>query len=182
MRGGVAALATPHSLGETLPGIYRDEDFLQRFCAGLDEVLAPVLLTLDSMSAYIDPGTAPQDVLEWLAGWVGIALDGRHDTERRRAVVRSAFALHGVRGTAEGVRQAVALVFDGVPEVRDSGGTAWSVAAGGSLPGSDRQAMHVRLRVADRHSVDLQHLDAVVAAVKPAHVLHRVEVVDAVSD
>ena len=74
MRGIVPGLASPHPIGGTLPGLYADDSFAQRLCEGLDELLAPVLATLDCLPAYLDPGTAPLDLLEWLAGWVGIAV------------------------------------------------------------------------------------------------------------
>jgi hypothetical protein len=47
MRGTVPGLASPHPLGGTLPALYADDSFAQRLCDGLDEVLAPVLATLD---------------------------------------------------------------------------------------------------------------------------------------
>src|SRR5215472_8724579 len=74
MRGTVPGLASPHPLGGTLPGLYADDSFAQRLCLGLDELLAPVLATLDCLPAYLDPGTAPSDLLDWLADWVGIAI------------------------------------------------------------------------------------------------------------
>jgi phage tail-like protein len=176
VRGLLASVPSPHPMGETLPGVYRDDEFVQRFCSGLDEVLTPVLVTLDSLPAYLDPGTAPQDVLEWLAGWVGIALDGDSEPHRRRVLVRSAVELHRLRGTAAGIRRAVAVVFDAEPEVEESGASGWSRDTLAPLPGNASQTVLVRLRVADPAQVDARRLDAVVAAVKPAHVVHRVEV------
>jgi phage tail-like protein len=177
VRGALPGLPSPHPLGETLPGIYRDDDFTQRMCGGLDEVLAPVLTTLDNLTAYLDPGTTPPDVLTWLAGWVGIALDGESDPDRRRALVRKAVALHGTRGTAAGVVDAVEVAFGVVPEIEQSGEAAWSTSAEAPLPGSAEPGLLVRLRVADPESVDRRRLDAVVGAVKPVHVPHSVDVV-----
>ena len=57
MRGLVPDLISPHPLGSTLPVVFREDDFTQRFCAGLDDVLAPVIATLDSLPAYFDPAT-----------------------------------------------------------------------------------------------------------------------------
>jgi phage tail-like protein len=177
MKGLLSAVPTPHPLGETLPALYLDDDFVQRFCGGLDVVLAPVLLTLDSLPAYLDPGTPPDDVLEWLAGWVGVVLDGSLDPRRRREVVRTAFAVHRLRGTAAGIRQAVAVVFGTEPEVEETGAAGWSVDPRAPVPGTSPQTVVVRLRIEDPSRVDLERLDAVVAAVKPAHVAHRAEIV-----
>lgn len=176
MRGLVPGLVTPHPLGQTLPGLFLDDGLVQRMCAGLDEVLAPVLATLDSLPAYLDPRTAPLDLLEWLGEWVGVALDGAHEPDRRRAVVGAAVELHRLRGTAAGVRRAVAVVFGGEPEVWESGAASWSTDPAAPLPGADPQALLVRLRVPDPAAVDVRRLEALVAAVKPAHVTHAVEV------
>jgi phage tail-like protein len=178
VRGLAPGLVTPFPLGASLPGLYQDDDLVQRLCAALDEVLAPVVTDLDCLDAYLDPGTTPADLLHWLAGWVGVVLD---DTppERWRHVVRSAAALHRRRGTVGGLRDAVLAVFDVEPEIRESGGTSWSGEAGGALPGSPEPHLLVRIRVPDDVALDARRLDALVAAVKPAHVPHRVEVLPA---
>ena len=172
-------LATPHPLGATLPGIYQEDAFVQRLCGALDDVLAPVVATLDSLPAYLDPATTPADLLGWLAGWVGLVTDGPQSPRRQRELVRTGVELNRWRGTSRGVRDAVALWFGIAPEVVESGGASWSTAAGGALPGEPTPFLLVRLPVADLSTVDLRQLDAVVAAVKPAHIPHRVELVAA---
>ncbi len=175
MRGGVAGLSSPFPLGEMLPGIYHDDGFVQDLCGGLDEVLAPLVATLDCLPAYLDPGTAPVDVLEWLAGWVGVVL-ADVAPERRRVVVRRAAELHRWRGTPRGVRAAVAACFGVEPELVESGASGWSVDGGAPLPGDPEPSLLVRVRVPHPAAVDVGRLDALVAATKPAHVPHRVEV------
>jgi phage tail-like protein len=176
MRGLLPGLATPHPIASTLPGVYQADDFVQRFCDGLDAVLAPVLLTLDSLPAYLDPRTAPPDVLDWLAGWVGIVLDQHDEPQRRRFLVRSAVTIHRLRGTAEGIRRAVEAVFGVIPDVVETGAAEWSPHPAATLPGSAPAGVFVRLRVRDPSDVDPERLHAVVGAVVPAHVPHRVEV------
>ena len=39
----------PQSIGEMLPGVYQDDLFTMEWCAGLDEVIAPVFATLDCL-------------------------------------------------------------------------------------------------------------------------------------
>ena len=176
MRGGGSGLRSPFPLGATLPGIYQDDGFVQELCAGLDEVLAPVVATLDCLPAYLDPETTPVDVLEWLAGWVGLLLDDV-PPERRREVVRRAAELHRWRGTPHGVRASVAAWFGVEPELVESGGSGWSAEGGAPLPGEPVPGLLVRVCVPDAAAVDVGRLDALVAATKPAHVPHRVEVV-----
>jgi phage tail-like protein len=172
----VPGLASPYPLGETLPSLYREDNFAQQLCGGLDEVLAPVIATLDSLPAYLDPATAPEDMLGWLAGWMGITLDGHQSAERQREFVQVGVELLQWRGTVRGIRAAVAALFDATPEIIESGGAATSTKPGSALPGSDRPDLLVRLAVTDPEAFDVRRLDALVELVKPAHLPHRVEV------
>jgi phage tail-like protein len=173
---GVAGATTPFPLVETLPGVLQEDTLVPRLCAALDEVLAPVITTLDCLPAYLDPATAPADVLDLLAGWVGLALPEDVPTERRRRLVSAAADLHRRRGTPAGVRAAVRAWFGGEPELVESGAATWSTGSGSPLPGDAVPALLVRLRVPDPGAVDLEQLAAVVAAAAPAHVRTRVEV------
>ena len=169
-------LATPYPLGEMLPALYREDYFAQNLCEGLDEVLAPIIATLDSLPAYLDPSTAPDDMLGWLAGWMGIVLDGHQTAERQRELVQVGVELLQWRGTARGLRAAVGALFDGPQEIVESGGARYSVEPGAALPGSAQPELLVRLGVADPAGFDIRRLDALVEMAKPAHLPHRVEV------
>src|SRR5674536_365369 len=54
------------------PSVYVEDDLTRRLCTAVDQVLAPVGLTLDSLPAYLDPDTAPEDLLDWLSSWVAL--------------------------------------------------------------------------------------------------------------
>jgi phage tail-like protein len=174
MRGTVEGLPTAAPIGLTLPGLYQEDEFTQRFTGGLDDVLAPVLTTLDCLGAYVDPQLAPEDFLPWLAGWVGIAVDPDWPVGTQRALVARAIELFRLRGTAAGLREQVAVFTGGEVEVSDSGGVRWSTEPGGAPTGDGRPWVAVRLTTAE--TVSPQLLDALVAAAKPAHVVHEVEV------
>jgi phage tail-like protein len=177
MRGTLAGLPSPHPLARSLPAVYQDEDpFTVRLTQAFDELLAPIIATLDNLPAYIDPALAPEDFVDWLAEWVGIELDETWDLERRRRLVATATDLHGRRGTAAGLADHVRLATGGEVEVVENGGTAWSVDSGSPLPGTSRPALLVRVRVGEPASVDTGRLDRLVTSVKPAHVPHRIEV------
>jgi phage tail-like protein len=177
MRGLVPGLATAHPLGPTLPALYQDDDFAQRFLSGLDEVLAPVLSTIDNFDTYLDPALTPDDFLDWLAGWVGMALDDGWEEERRRAIVARAADLYRMRGTAAGLAGQVEIQTGGTVEIVENGATGWSVDPGGDLPGSPDPLVVVRVTIPDPKGIDTGRLDALVSAAKPAHVLHRIEIV-----
>jgi phage tail-like protein len=175
---GLVDLETPHPLAAQLPGIYQEDDLYLRFLSAFDAALAPVLSTLDNLAAYLDPRLAPDDFVEWLAGWVGFALDERWPLARRRDFVRHAVRLFHRRGTVAGLRHHVAIFSGGHVEVIENGGTAWSRTPGAPLPGSAESGLLVRVRMDPPHDLDVDRLDTLVAAAKPAHVPHRVEVVE----
>ncbi len=110
-----------------LPAVYQGGDFGMRFVGGIEATLDPIVAILDSLPAYFDPEHAPSDVLELLAGWMGIALDETQPLAHRRDVVRQAAELSRWRGTARGVRLALTLSFPDVPlRVEDRGGVRWT--------------------------------------------------------
>ncbi|MFF0433559.1 phage tail protein [Streptomyces sp. NPDC004327] len=175
-RGTVPGLATAHPLGAALPAVYAEDEFGQRFVAGLDVVLAPLFHVLDSLEAYFSPALAPADFVDYLAGWVGAELTGAEPLALRRQAVASAVALHRVRGTRQGLAFAVRLAFGVMPEITESGGASWSVRPLGPFPGAPEPGVHVTLRVADPAAVDPYRLRAVVAAARPAHLPFTVAV------
>jgi phage tail-like protein len=177
MRGTVPGLATPYPLGTLMPGVYQEDAFAMEWLAGLDDVLAPIISTLDCVEAYIDPRLAPMDFLEWLAGWVGITVDQNWPIGRARIAVAKAVHLYRTRGTPEGLREYVEVLTGGQVEVLDNGGAAWSRAPGADLPGEHTPRLAVRVTLDDPDSVSVPALNALIVAAKPAHVVHRLEVV-----
>jgi phage tail-like protein len=178
MRGTIDGLPTPHPIGERLPALFQDDEFALRFTAGLDTVLAPVLVTLDCLAAYLDAELAPDDFVAWLATWVGLVLDEGTPPGRARELLARAIELHRLRGTAAGLGEHVWLATGCETEVLDSGGCAWSTEPGTPLPGHPQPGLHVRVAPRRGAEVDAAWLDAFVAALKPAHLPHTVEVVE----
>lgn len=188
--GSEFELVNPHPLAESLPGVYRDawlderrrtarEPFGTRFISALDTVLAPVLATLDNLDAYLDADTTPEDFLAWLGEWVAASVDAGWPEDRRRAFVGQAAELYRRRGTAAGLRDHVQIHTGGIVEIVENGATSWSAKPDGKLPGSPEPVVVVRVTVDDPESIDRTKLEAMVHASKPAHVVHRVEVVGA---
>ena len=176
-RAAVKALVSPHPLGGYLPALYQEDGFAQRWMSALDTVLAPIFSSLDNFEAYLDPLLAPPDFLDWLASWMGLVADETWEVERRRAFVSSASELYRMRGTARGLAAHVQIFSGGEVEIVEHGGTTSSVTNGAPLPGSAGFDITVRVRVADPSRVDAAKLDSLVAAAKPAHLTHRVELV-----
>lgn len=176
MRGTVPGLPSPLPLVETLPGLLRTDRFTEGLCSSFDEVLAPVLLSLDGFSAYLDLATAPEDMVEWLATWVGMTVDPNAGLPAQRELLQSTGELHARRGTRRGLEMAVQAEL-GVPvQVVETGAAAWSSRPGGDLPGDPVPAVVVVARPQAGQDVEVERLDALVQAIKPAHVQHRVQV------
>lgn len=175
-RAAVDDLDSPHPLGQMLPGLFQGDEFAQRFTGALDAVLAPVLVTLDCIEAYVDPHLAPADFVEWLAGWVGVLLDETWPLRRQRQLVADIVALYGWRGTRRGIAELVRLYTEVEPEILDSGGVTWSAVPGTDPPGRPDATVTVRVTVAPEQSMDARRLEALVAAATPAHVRQIVEV------
>jgi phage tail-like protein len=176
-RGLVRTLISPHPLGEALPALFQEDGFTQRFMSAFDTMLAPIFATLDNLPSYLDPWLAPPDFLEWLGSWFGLALDDAWSVERRRALLANAFEFYRMRGTARGLKAQVETLTGGTAEIIDTGGVSTSATAGEALPGSPNFALMVRVAVDDPSTINTTRLDALVAAAKPAHVTHKVQVV-----
>ncbi|MFB7620696.1 phage tail protein [Kitasatospora sp. NPDC056181] len=178
-RAAVPGLPSRHPIGEQLPALYADDDFAQRFTAGLDTVLAPVFTTLDNLPSYFDPRLAPADFLSWLATWVGGADDPDWPLALRREAVARAVELHRWSGTRRGLVEALRLVLGVSAEVSGDGGAAWSSTAGAALPPAP--ADEVLVRVWPRHGgeayeVDADRVRSLVRSLCPVHTVCRVEV------
>ncbi|MVO85327.1 phage tail protein [Streptomyces sp. p1417] len=176
MRGSVDGLGSSAPIGTMLPAVFADDDLAQRFVAGLDEVLAPILNVLDCLDRYFDPALTPLDFAQWLGTWVGAETDGTEPERRLRAAVAAAAGLHRVRGTRRGLSEAVRLAFGTEPEITESGGAAWSARPRGPVPGTPHPHLHVALRLPEPTPADTQRLDALVAAARPAHMPYTVSV------
>jgi phage tail-like protein len=176
-RGPVAGVGTPVSLVDLLPEVFRRHDpNIARFAEALDDVLAPIWLTLDCYDAYLDPMLAPADFLELLAGWVGLGIDRNWSPDQTRRLVATAVELYRWRGTRRGLVELVRAYTGVEPEISDSGGTTWSTHPGAAPPGDPEPAVHVLVEVPADVPVDLARFTRLIAANVPAHVAVSVDV------
>lgn len=175
-RGLVDGLASPRPLIGTLPGLYQEDPLAASLTQAFDDVLAPLLSTIDNIDAYLDPALTPEDFLDWLAGWVGLLPDETWPVERRRAVVAVAAHLYRNRGTASGLAMHVRLLTAGEVEVVDSGGSVWSTTPGAAAPGDDSYSVTIKVKPPKQGGADRARIEALIATAKPAHVVHQVEI------
>jgi phage tail-like protein len=159
-------------LGEPLSG----DPFLRRLLMILEPSLWPVVETLDSFAAYLDPFTTGEEFLRWLGGWLDIALDETWDVDRRRRLVASAVALYRWRGTRRGVREYLTAYLGTMPEVVDDVQEAVEVADEPSVGGEPTAPMFRVIVDGPADEADLRRLHAIVQLAKPAHAGYRIEV------
>jgi len=114
-----------------VPDIYRRDraarqdqppPFAMRFLHALEEVLDPIIATLDSLPAHLDVDLAPEHALAGLATWLGVDDVEVLPAQQRREAVRRAGELARTRGTRGGLELALSLFFpDVVMRVNDHG-------------------------------------------------------------
>jgi phage tail-like protein len=157
-------------------------NFALRFMSAFDDGLAPAQATLDNLDAYFDARLAPADFVDWLSSWVGLTANQRWPLRRRRDRIARAVGLYRSWGTRAGIVEVVAItagVAEESVEIVENGGVASSPTPGGELPGKPDPQMTVRVKVPDPAQADVELLQQVVKAARPAHLVVELEVVGA---
>ncbi len=102
-----------HALLSALPRMYSslDEqaDFLHGFLTPAEGMLHDLDTAAADRSRLVDPFTAPDDFLPWLASLAGIVLDLRWPEEARRALLAEVYPLYARRGTAAALERMLQL-------------------------------------------------------------------------
>ncbi len=109
-----------------LPSIYREKgSFGMRFLYALERVLDRRVAIVDSLGAYLSPQLAPPEMVDAIAGWLGLALDDAPTEDVRRELLGSAEQLARLRGTRAGLERVFEICFPGLHlKVKDHGEVA----------------------------------------------------------
>ncbi|PSN16056.1 hypothetical protein C7271_20445, partial [filamentous cyanobacterium CCP5] len=117
-------------LQKYLPPLYQRDrvsaSFLDRFLANPEGLFTTLEGAIAQAQVLLDPRTAADIDLDWLAGWLGLALDPTWTPYQRRLLLAQAAYFCRRRGTTVGILQAVLLTVH--PELgpaifRDDAGT-----------------------------------------------------------
>lgn len=130
-----------HDLLRRLPRTFSretaDADFLRRFLAICDGLVDELEGRSAARQVLLDPHATPEDMLPWLASFLGMTLDERWPAAARRTLVAEAAWLFRFRGTVAGLQRFLEIYLgDGVVileqfRLRGMGGALLKEGTGG---------------------------------------------------
>lgn len=189
---------------DLLPPIYddirRDPDgVINAILLICEQILDPLERTVISqLHYYIDPATAPEALLPWLASWVSLVLDENWAPERRRALVGKAAELYRWRGTRRGLSDYIGIFANVEPIIVEPGqedtaplpeGARRVQPSDGARPArlvalvnDDRRSLpaftfRVFVPMAETSPTTLARLHQIVEAQKPAHTSYALYII-----
>lgn len=138
-----------------LPGIYHTE-FMKRFLAIFESVLAPIEWNVDNFDMYLNPDTTPPGFLPWLANWFSITFDSTWSIEQQRTLLNEAHKIYARRGTRWALSKVLEIYTGVEPEIMDL------------EPEEDPFMFTVKIPV-DEGTNDRTLIEQIIDANKPAH-------------
>jgi len=88
-------------------------DFLERFLDNFEGILTPLEDRIADAYLLTDPRTTPDESLEWLGSWIGVAFDPAYPADRRRKLLTATPELYRRRATVGGLTRALDIATDG---------------------------------------------------------------------
>ncbi len=138
-----------------LPGIYHT-DFMKRFLAIFESVLAPIEWNVDNFDLYLNPETTPADFLPWLANWFSISFDPSWSEEQQRELLLEAHEIYARRGTRWALARVLEIFTKVEPDIADLNAKA------------DPFTFTVKVPLKESE-VDRTLIEQIIDANKPAH-------------
>lgn len=88
-------------------------DFYDRYTANFEALLTRLEDKVVAAPALTDPMAAPEEALDWLAGWIGLIMKNGLNERQRRVMLANGMRLHRRRGTMAGLRLALDIASEG---------------------------------------------------------------------
>ncbi len=154
---------------QLLPEIYQPSyegngspSFLSRFLALLESEFIPLWWTIDNFDLFLDPATAPPEMLPWLASWYDLPFNPRQlSEEQQRALLANTPWLMRHKGTKEGLSKLMALYTGKKVEIDDLS--------------TDDATFTVLFEEIPTNGVTKQEIEVLIDQYKPAHTTYTVE-------
>jgi phage tail-like protein len=176
-RGLVDGLRTPFPLINAVPPMLAEDPFVQRMMPAFDEVLAPIISTLDCFPSYLDPALAPLDMVTYMASWLFPNYEDQLSEEGLRHALATAVERSGWRGTARGIREALQTFELESIDITDSGSTVVSTTPTdpSTWPEVAPPTTKITCVAGSKASIDDDQIVGIIRFLVPAHVIVTVE-------
>ena len=94
-----------------LPAVYQENEssrqFLERFLSIFQTEFDSLDYRIDRVWQLFNPGSIPAKYLNWLASWLGLAVDPAWPESKLRSMLKNAYQAQCTRGTVTGLVQAI---------------------------------------------------------------------------
>jgi phage tail-like protein len=144
-----------------LPGIYHT-DFMSRFLGIFEATLIPLEWSIDNFDLFLDPGTAPEGFLPWLANWFEIAFNPTWTESQRRLLLKEASAIYSRRGTRWALSRLLEIYTGKQPTIIDIGEKL------------DPHTFTVILPISEK-AINREVIERIIDSNKPAHTTYKLE-------
>lgn len=144
-----------------LPDIYHTQ-FMKRFLALFESILVPIEWTVDNFDLFLDPGTAPNAFLPWLANWYAIVFNPSWDEVQRRAFLKDAHLIYARRGTRWALARVLEIYTGKMPTIIEF------------AEGQDPHTFTIKLPLMPSQ-VDRELVERLIDMNKPAHTSYVLE-------
>lgn len=133
-----------------LPEAMQRQQLLAAFATAGEDIADSLRFQIASLDAQLDPATATDPMLEYVAAWFGFTLDARTDAEVLRRLLGEVGRIVRTRGTRDSLAALLRVLSGGEVTVLDPGGV---VGPGDDLPSANSTVM-ARLATAGPLGVD----------------------------
>ncbi|MEE3088919.1 MAG: phage tail protein [Actinomycetota bacterium] len=171
-RALIPGLPNPFPLRDYAPSMLAGDPVTNLFLDTFDEVLAPIISTLDCYHAYLDADLAPMDFIDYMSTWLLVSSEqGWTDSMKRQALAK-AVPRSRWRGTTQSISDRVTELFGGTCDVTDSGDvtTANEFEDPSTWSAASPPRVTVTFTPAEGSSVKESDIRAALQSVLPAHV------------
>jgi phage tail-like protein len=171
----------PSAYMRFLPEIYWDDPFIGRFLRIFEEILSPIQDKVNRRAEMFDPAIATEEMLRFIATWVGASEVGELPLEQTRGLVRKAVTLNRWRGTKRGLRMALEATTGKRPYINEySGGLVLGEDAVLGMNTSLQEGRPLQVHVlfdCNEDEIDSKLVHDIIRRYKPAGAVYTVSFV-----